>query len=76
MPLMVAGTYTPLVDDTVRTGNAQADIVAETAKKAAAQAERASQKTVENHCAWAMERIGAKSLAESVRVALKLERRP
>jgi hypothetical protein len=42
MPLMAAGAYTSLVDYTVRTGNAQADIVAETAKKAAAQVDRAS----------------------------------
>lgn len=32
-----------------------------------------SPKTVENHRAWVMERIGATSLAELVRMALKLE---
>jgi RNA polymerase sigma factor (sigma-70 family) len=33
-----------------------------------------SPKTVENHRAWVMERIGAKNLAELVRIALKIER--
>lgn len=35
-----------------------------------------SPKTVENHRAWVMERIGAKSLAELVRIALKIEEAP
>jgi two-component system, LuxR family, response regulator FixJ len=35
-----------------------------------------SPKTVENHRAWVMERIGAKNLAELVRIALKIEERP
>jgi FixJ family two-component response regulator len=35
-----------------------------------------SPKTVENHRAWVMERIGAKNLAELVRFALKIEERP
>ncbi len=35
-----------------------------------------SPKTVENHRAWVMERIGAKSFAELVRIAMKIERRP
>jgi FixJ family two-component response regulator len=35
-----------------------------------------SPKTVENHRAWVMERMEAKSLAELVRIALKLEERP
>ena len=34
-----------------------------------------SPKTVENHRAWVMERMGAKSLAELVRIALKIEER-
>jgi two-component system, LuxR family, sensor kinase FixL len=41
-PLMAAGTYTRLVDDAIRTGNANAAAVAETAQKAAAQVERAA----------------------------------
>jgi two-component system, LuxR family, sensor kinase FixL len=41
-PLMAAGTYTRLVDDAIRTGNANTGMVAETAKKAAAQVERAA----------------------------------
>jgi two-component system, LuxR family, sensor kinase FixL len=41
-PLMAAGTYTRLVDDAIRTGNANTSMVAETAKKAAAQVERAA----------------------------------
>ncbi len=41
-PLMAAGTYTRLVVDAIRTGNANAGTVAETAKKAAAQVERAA----------------------------------
>ncbi len=35
-----------------------------------------SPKTVENHRAWLMERIGAKNLAELVRIALKIQVRP
>ena len=35
-----------------------------------------SHKTVENHRAWLMERMDAKSLAELVRIALKIEERP
>jgi FixJ family two-component response regulator len=35
-----------------------------------------SAKTVENHRAWVMERIGARNLAELVRMAIKMERRP
>jgi signal transduction histidine kinase len=42
-PLMAAGTYTRLVDDAIRSGNADAATVAETAKKAAAQVERAAE---------------------------------
>jgi two-component system sensor kinase FixL len=42
-PLMAAGTYTRLVDDAIRTGNANTGMVAETAKKAAAQVERAAE---------------------------------
>jgi len=34
-----------------------------------------SPKTVENHRAWVMERIGAKNLAELVRIAMKIEER-
>jgi FixJ family two-component response regulator len=34
-----------------------------------------SPKTVENHRAWVMERMGAKSLAELVRIAVKIEER-
>jgi hypothetical protein len=34
-----------------------------------------SPKTVENHRAWVMERIGAKNLANLVRLALKIEER-
>jgi two-component system, LuxR family, sensor kinase FixL len=41
-PLMAAGTYTRLVDDAIRAGNADADAVAETAAKAVAQVERAA----------------------------------
>jgi two-component system, LuxR family, sensor kinase FixL len=41
-PLMAAGTYTRLVDDAIRAGNANTRMVAETAKKAAAQVERAA----------------------------------
>jgi RNA polymerase sigma factor (sigma-70 family) len=33
-----------------------------------------SAKTVENHRAWVMERIGARNLAELVRMAMKIER--
>ncbi len=35
-----------------------------------------SYKTVEIHRAWLMERMGAKSLAELVRIAMKMEERP
>ncbi len=35
-----------------------------------------SYKTVEHHRAWAMERMGAKTLAELGRIATKLEKRP
>jgi len=42
-PLMAAGTYTRLVDDAMRSGNTDAAMVAETAKKAAAQVERAAE---------------------------------
>jgi signal transduction histidine kinase len=41
-PLMAAGTYTRLVDDAVRTGNGDTGALAETARKAAAQVERAA----------------------------------
>jgi len=41
-PLMAAGTYTRLVDDAICSGNADANAVAETAKKAVAQVERAA----------------------------------
>ena len=32
-------------------------------------------KTVENHRAWVMERIGARNIAELVRLAMKYDRR-
>src|SRR5690348_739907 len=35
-----------------------------------------SPKTVENHRAWVMERIGARNIAELVRIAMKIEGRP
>jgi two-component system response regulator FixJ len=35
-----------------------------------------SPKTVENHRAWVMERMDANSLAELVRIAMKIEQRP
>jgi len=35
-----------------------------------------SPKTVENHRAWVMERIGAKNLAELVRIAMQIDERP
>jgi two-component system response regulator FixJ len=35
-----------------------------------------SPKTVENHRAWVMERVGARNLAELVRMAMQLEGRP
>ena len=35
-----------------------------------------SPKTVENHRAWVMERIGARNIAELVRLAMKYDRRP
>src|SRR5262249_48036491 len=41
-PLMAAGTYTRLVDDAIRTGKGDTGAVAETARKAAAQVERAA----------------------------------
>jgi len=41
-PLMAAGTYTRLVDDAIRTGNADASTVAEIATKAVAQVQRAA----------------------------------
>jgi two-component system sensor kinase FixL len=41
-PLMAAGTYTRLVDDAIRSGNADAGTVAATAAKAVAQVERAA----------------------------------
>jgi signal transduction histidine kinase len=41
-PLMAAGTYTRLVDDAIRSGNADAGAVAQTAAKAVAQVERAA----------------------------------
>src|SRR5215475_1542204 len=41
-PLMAAGTYTRLVDDAIRTGQGNTDAVAETARKAAVQVERAA----------------------------------
>jgi two-component system, LuxR family, sensor kinase FixL len=41
-PLMAAGTYTRLVDDAMRSGHADPGAVAETAKKAVAQVERAA----------------------------------
>lgn len=42
-PLMAAGTYTRLVDDAIRSGSADPSMVAETAKKAAVQVERAAE---------------------------------
>jgi two-component system sensor kinase FixL len=42
-PLMAAGTYTRLVDDAIRSGNTDVAAIAETAKKAAAQVERAAE---------------------------------
>jgi two-component system, LuxR family, sensor kinase FixL len=42
-PLMAAGTYTRLVDDAIHTGNTEAGPIAETAKKAVAQVERAAE---------------------------------
>jgi two-component system sensor kinase FixL len=41
-PLMAAGTYTRLVADAIRSGNPDIDAVAENAKKAVAQVERAA----------------------------------
>jgi two-component system response regulator FixJ len=35
-----------------------------------------SSKTVENHRAWVMERIGARNLAELVRMAMQIQQRP
>jgi len=35
-----------------------------------------SPKTVENHRAWVMERIGARNIAELVRLAMKIQGRP
>ncbi|MEI9805740.1 MAG: response regulator [Pseudolabrys sp.] len=37
---------------------------------------RISAKTVENHRAWVMERVGARNLAELVRMAMQIQRRP
>ena len=42
-PLMAAGTYTRLVDDAIRSGNADPKMVVETAGKAVAQVERATE---------------------------------
>jgi signal transduction histidine kinase len=42
-PLMAASTYTRLVDDAICSGNADAATIAETAKKAVAQVERAAE---------------------------------
>jgi C4-dicarboxylate-specific signal transduction histidine kinase len=42
-PLMAAGTYTRLVDEAMRSGNTDAAAVAETAKKAVVQVERAAE---------------------------------
>ena len=42
-PLMAAGTYARLVDEAIRSGSADATMVAETAKKAVAQVERATE---------------------------------
>jgi len=42
-PLMAAGTYTRLVDDAMTSGNTDVRVVAETAKKAVAQVERAAE---------------------------------
>jgi two-component system response regulator FixJ len=35
-----------------------------------------SAKTVDNHRAWVMERIGARNLAELVRMAINIQERP
>jgi two-component system response regulator FixJ len=35
-----------------------------------------SPKTVENHRAWVMERIGARNIAELVRIAMKIQAKP
>jgi two-component system response regulator FixJ len=35
-----------------------------------------SPKTVENHRAWVMERIGARNIAELVRIAMKIQDKP
>ncbi|HMF26373.1 MAG TPA: response regulator [Pseudolabrys sp.] len=37
---------------------------------------RISPKTVENHRAWVMERIGARNIAELVRIAMKVQGKP
>src|SRR5215472_5695520 len=42
-PLMAAGTYTRLVNDAISSGTAEAAVVADTAKKAVAQVERAAE---------------------------------
>ena len=42
-PLMAAGTYTRLVDDAISSGSTDTGAIAETAKKAAAQVERAAE---------------------------------
>jgi two-component system response regulator FixJ len=35
-----------------------------------------SPKTVENHRAWVMERIGARNIAELVRIAMRIQGKP
>jgi two-component system response regulator FixJ len=35
-----------------------------------------SPKTVENHRAWVMERIGARNIADLVRIAMKIQGMP
>ncbi len=42
-PLMAAGTYTRLVNDAIQTGNAEAGMIAKTARKAVEQVERAGE---------------------------------
>ncbi len=42
-PLMAAGTYTRLLEDTIQSGNANPTLIADTAKKAVAQVERAAE---------------------------------
>jgi C4-dicarboxylate-specific signal transduction histidine kinase len=65
-PLTAAGTYTRLVDDAVRAGNTDPRTIAETAKKAVAQVERAAEVVRRlraldrldrsNRAAWKLER--------------------